>query len=197
MACQPLQPAGFEIFNYNIYAVCGDGCLMEGIASEAASLAGTLVSTTCAGSSTTTTSPSRATPASRSPKMSQRGSWHTDGMSCALATQRHRSDRARSPSLSGDEGPPDFIVLDSHIGYGSPNKQDTAAAHGEPLGEEEVRLTKRYYGWPEDASFLVPEVVHEHFADGMGARGAATRREWMELFDAYRAEYPELAAEID
>src|SRR5208282_6000329 len=68
------------------------------------------------------------------------------------------------------KGRPTFIILDSHIGYGSPHKQDTAAAHGEPLGEEEVRLTKRSYGWPEDAKFLVPDGVREHFAAGIGAR---------------------------
>jgi transketolase len=92
---------------------------------------------------------------------------------------------------------PTLIVLDSHIGYGSPGKQGTAAAHGEPLGEEEVRRTKRYYGWPEDAKFLVPSGVYDHFANGIGARGAKARREWTGLFDAYRSKYPELAAEID
>jgi transketolase len=90
-----------------------------------------------------------------------------------------------------------LIVVDSHIGYGSPNKQDTAAAHGEPLGDEEVRLTKRGYGWPDDARFLIPEGVYEHFAAGVGARGAKTRSEWMELFSSYRANYPGLATEID
>ena len=91
------------------------------------------------------------------------------------------------------KGRPTLIVLDSHIGYGSPHKQDTAAAHGEPLGEEEVRLTKRSYGWPEDAQFLVPDGVREHFAAGIGARGAAARSRWTELFASYRAAYPELA----
>ena len=88
-------------------------------------------------------------------------------------------------------------MLDSHIGYGAPHKQDTAAAHGEPLGEEEVRLAKRFYGWPEDEKFYVPDGVYEHFAAGVGARGASLRREWTQLFDAYRAGYPELATEID
>jgi transketolase len=95
------------------------------------------------------------------------------------------------------KGRPTFIILDSHIGYGSPHKQDTAAAHGEPLGEEEVRLTKRDYGWPEDAKFLVPDVVPAHFADGIGARGAQAHSRWNDLFGAYRAKYPELATEID
>jgi transketolase len=95
------------------------------------------------------------------------------------------------------KGRPTFIILDSHIGYGAPHKQDTAAAHGEPLGDEEVRLCKRFYGWPEDAQFFVPEGVQEHFVAGMGARGAEARRRWTELFGAYRGKYPELAAEVD
>jgi transketolase len=95
------------------------------------------------------------------------------------------------------EGRPTFIVLDSHIGYGSPNKQDTAAAHGEPLGDDECRLVKRAYGWPEDAKFLVPEGVYEHFTAGIGTRGAEARRKWTELFESYRTQYPDLAAEIE
>jgi len=95
------------------------------------------------------------------------------------------------------KGRPTFIVLDSHIGYGSPHKQDTSAAHGEPLGDDEVRLTKRAYGWPEDANFLVTDGVYEHFAAGVGARGAQARRQWTELFGKYRGKYSDLAAEID
>jgi transketolase len=95
------------------------------------------------------------------------------------------------------KGRPTFIVLDSHIGYGSPHKHDSAAAHGEPLGDEEVRLTKRSYGWPEDAKFLVPDGVYEHFADGIGKRGASLRQKWEALFAAYRASYPDLADQID
>jgi len=95
------------------------------------------------------------------------------------------------------EGRPTLIVLDSHIGYGSPHKIDSAAAHGEPLGEDEVRLTKRAYGWPEDAKFLVPHGVMGAFEAGIGARGAEARRRWEELFAQYRTRYPELATEID
>jgi transketolase len=94
-------------------------------------------------------------------------------------------------------GRPTFIILDSHIGYGSPNKQDTSAAHGEPLGEDEIRLVKKNYGWPEDAKFLVPKEVYAHFSEGIGARGAQAREKWAELFGAYRQKYPELATEID
>jgi transketolase len=94
------------------------------------------------------------------------------------------------------KGRPTFIILDSHIGYGSPHKQDTPEAHGEPLGDEEIRLTKRSYGWPEDAKFLVPNDVYAHFAAGVGARGAHARREWTELFGVYQAQYAALATEI-
>src|ERR1700740_709054 len=95
------------------------------------------------------------------------------------------------------KGRPPLIILDSHIGYGSPHKIDTAAAHGEPLGEEEVKLAKRSYGWPEDAKFLVPEGVYEHFAANFGARGAKLRAEWMALFERYRRAYPELADQCE
>src|SRR5262249_51197238 len=95
------------------------------------------------------------------------------------------------------KGRPTLIVLDSHIGYGSPHKQDKAAAHGEPLGDEECRLVKRSYGWPEEAQFLVPDGVREHFKAGIGARGADARKKWTELFASYRAAHPELAGEID
>jgi transketolase len=88
---------------------------------------------------------------------------------------------------------PTLVIVDSHIGYGAPTKQDTHAAHGEPLGEEEIKLTKRFYGWPEDAKFLVPEGVREHFAQGIGARGAKLRGEWMALFDAYKQQHPKEA----
>src|SRR5262249_54684755 len=94
-------------------------------------------------------------------------------------------------------GRPTFLIVDSHIGYGSPHKQDTAAIDGEPLGDEEVRLSKRSYGWPEDAKFLVPEGVREHFSAGVGRRGAEARARWTELFTAYRAKHPELANEVD
>ena len=91
---------------------------------------------------------------------------------------------------------PTLLIVDSHIGYGSPNKQDTSGAHGEPLGEEEVRLTKKRYGWPEDARFHVPDGVREHFRAGMGSRGASLRERWFERLEDYRARYPELADEL-
>ena len=92
---------------------------------------------------------------------------------------------------------PTLIIVDSHIGYGAPHKQDTAEAHGEPLGDEEVRETKRFYGWPEDAEFLVPDGVQERFAEVMGKRGAELRAKWDELFESYRADEPENAAHLE
>ena len=88
---------------------------------------------------------------------------------------------------------PTLIIVDSHIAYGAPNKQDTSAAHGELLGEEEIRLTKRHYGWPEDATFLVPDGVREHFQTGIGRRGKALHAAWWATFEEYRQRYPALA----
>jgi transketolase len=88
---------------------------------------------------------------------------------------------------------PTLIIVDSHIAYGAPNKQDTSAAHGEPLGKEEIKLAKRNYGWPEDAQFLVPDGVREHFHAGIGARGQALHDAWWAKFEAYKRQYPDLA----
>jgi transketolase len=189
---------GFDIFDYNIYAVCGDGCLMEGIGSEAASLAGHLgLDNLCwvyDNNHITIEGNTRITFTEDVAARFLAYGWNVlrvgdandiDRIEQALTTFRKTKDR------------PTFIVLDSHIGYGSPHKQDTAAAHGEPLGEEEVKLVKRFYGWPEDKKFYVPDGVYEHFAAGVGTRGAKLRSEWTQLLDSYRAEYPELAAEIE
>ncbi|HEY5909529.1 MAG TPA: transketolase [Verrucomicrobiae bacterium] len=189
---------GFELFNYKVYTVCGDGCLMEGISSEAASLAGHLAlenlcwvfdnnHITIEGSTNITFTEDVAA------RFLAYG-WNVlrvgdandvDGIERVLRVFRQTKGR------------PALIILDSHIGYGSPHKQDSSEAHGEPLGEEEVRLTKRSYGWPEDAKFFVPDGVYAHFAAGIGARGSAARREWLTLFSAYRDKFPELAAEIE
>src|SRR5439155_11045193 len=91
---------------------------------------------------------------------------------------------------------PTLIIVDSHIGYGAPTKQDTHTAHGEPLGEQEIRLAKRFYGWPEDAKFLVPDGVRAHFDAGIGSRGAKLRGEWNALLEAYGAKYPKEAGAL-
>jgi len=190
--------AGFEVFNYHIYAVCGDGCLMEGMGSEAASLAGHLgLDNLCwifDNNHITIEGDTNITFTEDVAARFLAYGWNV--LRIADANDIDRIEHALR-IFHQTRGRPTFIVLDSHIGYGSPNKQGSAAAHGEPLGEEEVRLTKRYYGWPEDAKFLVPEGVYGHFAQGIGARGATARREWTAHFDKYRATYAELATEID
>ncbi|HEV3165913.1 MAG TPA: transketolase C-terminal domain-containing protein, partial [Isosphaeraceae bacterium] len=104
-------------------------------------------------------------------------------------------DRAFREFLDEQERPT-LIIVDSHIGWGAPHKQDTSAAHGEPLGEEEIRHTKRNYGWPEDAKFLVPDGVYEHFRDGIGKRGKELRDAWFGRLEQYKAEFPELADQL-
>jgi len=189
---------GFELFNYNIYAVCGDGCMMEGISSEAASLAGHLgLDNLCWVFDNNHITIEGNTNIAFTEDVAARFlayGWNVLRVGDANDVDRieHALDVFRQT-----KGRPTFIVLDSHIGYGSPHKQDTAEAHGEPLGEDEVRLTKRSYGWPEDAKFLVPDGVYAHFAAGIGARGSQARQKWTELFSAYRAKYPELATEIE
>ncbi len=191
------QP-GFDVFDYDIYSVCGDGDMMEGISSEAASLAGHLEldnlcwvydnnHITIEGNTRITFTEDVAT------RFLAYG-WNVLRVGDANDIDRieHALDVFRQTL-----GRPTFIILDSHIGYGAPHKQDTAAAHGEPLGDDEIRLSKRFYGWPEDAKFFVPDGVREHFDAGIGKRGAEAKRGWTDLFAAYRAKYPELAAEID
>jgi transketolase len=189
---------GFDIFDYNIYAVCGDGCLMEGISSEAASLAAHLgLDNLCwvyDNNHITIEGNTRITFTEDVAARFLAYGWNV--LRVGDANDVDRIEHALEV-FHKTKGRPTFIVLDTHIGYGSPHKQDTSAAHGEPLGEEEVRLCKRAYGWPEEAKFLVPEGVYEQFEDGIGARGGKARREWTELFEAYRSKYPELATEID
>ena len=188
----------FDVFDYNIYAFCGDGCLMEGIASEAASLAGHLgLDNLCWVYDNNHITIEGNTSLAFTEDVATR--FLAYGWNVLRVGDANDLDRIENALdiFRRTKGRPTFIVLDSHIGYGSPNKQDTSAAHGEPLGDEEIRLTKRSYGWPEDAKFLVPEGVYEHFTSGIGGRGAEARHKWTQLFDAYRKKYPELAAEID
>ena len=189
---------GFDIFDYNIYAVCGDGCLMEGIGSEAASLAGHLgLDNLCwiyDNNHITIEGNTRITFTEDVEARFLAYGWNV--LRVGDANDIDRIEHAFEMFRKTPERPT-IIVLDSHIGYGSPHKHDTAAAHGAPLGEEEVRLCKRFYGWPEDAKFLVPDGVYDHFASGVGARGAEARRQWNERFAAYAGQYPELAREIE
>ncbi|HZD27735.1 MAG TPA: transketolase, partial [Xanthobacteraceae bacterium] len=186
------------IFGYNIYSVCGDGCMMEGVGSEAASLAGHLALDNLCwiydNNHITIEGNTRITFTEDIAARFLGYGWNV--LRVGDANDIERIEQALD-IFHKTKDRPTFIILDSHIGYGSPHKQDSAAAHGEPLGEEEVRLTKRDYGWPEDAKFLVPDAVPAHFAAGIGVRGAQVRTRWNELFAAYRAKYPELATEID
>jgi transketolase len=189
---------GFAIFDYNIHVVCGDGCLMEGVTSEAASLAGHLgLDNLCWVYDNNHITIEGQTSLAFTEDVAARFlgyGWNVLRVGDANDLDRIEQALAR---FRDTKGRPTLIILDSHIGYGAPHKHDTSAAHGEPLGEEEVRLAKRSYGWPEDAQFLVPDGVREHFAAGIGARGAAARSRWTTLFAAYRAKYPDLATEIE
>jgi len=188
---------GFEVFNFNVYAICSDGDLMEGIGGEAASLAGHLkLSNLCWIYDHNRVTLDGPADWSFSEDVATRFvgyDWNvtrvTDAndlemLARAFETFQKTTDR------------PTLIIVDTHIGYGSPHKQDTSAAHGEPLGEEEVRLVKRFYGWPEDAKFLVPEGVREHFRDGIGRRGHDARAQWTKMFAEYSQKYPELADQL-
>jgi len=187
----------FEIFDFNVYAMCSDGDLMEGIGGEAASLAGHLkLSNLCWMYDHNGVTLDGPADWSFSEDVATRFigyGWNVtrvgdandlEMLARAFETFQKTTDR------------PTLIIVDSHIGYGSPHKQDTNAAHGEPLGEEEVRLTKKFYGWPEDAKFLVPEGVREHFRDGIGRRGHELRWQWAKKFADYSQEYPELAERL-
>ncbi len=189
---------GFDIFDHNIYAVCGDGCLMEGVGSEAASLAGHLeLDDLCwiyDNNHITIEGNTRITFTENVAARFLAYRWNVLRVGDANDLERIANALA---VFQHTRGRPTLIILDSHIGYGSPHKVDSAEAHGEPLGEEEIRLVKRAYHWPENAKFHVPDGIIEHFADGIGARGAEARRRWEALFADYSARYPELATEIE
>ncbi|HME93876.1 MAG TPA: transketolase [Methylomirabilota bacterium] len=197
LAARYNQP-GFDVFDYRIYAVCGDGDLMEGVGSEAASLAGHLgLDDLCWIYDNNHISIEGPTGITFTEDVAARFlAYRWNVLRVSDANDRARIEDALTV-FRETRGRPTLIVLDSHIGYGAPHKVDTAAAHGEPLGEDEVRFAKRAYGWPEDAKFLVPDGVREHFDAGIGARGALARRRWEERLTAYREKYPDLAAEID
>ena len=185
---------GFNLFDYDIYALCGDGCMMEGISGEAASLAGHLkLDNLCWIYDNNHITIEGNTALAYSDDVATRFigyGWNVtrvgdandlEMLERAFRTFKNTSDR------------PTLIIVDSHIAYGAPNKQDTSAAHGEPLGEEEIRLTKRHYDWPPDANFLVPDEVRAHFQEGIAARGLALHQAWWAEFERYRQHYPELA----
>ena len=188
---------GLEIFNFNVYAMCSDGDLMEGVGGEAASLAGHLkLSNLCwiyDHNSITLDGP--ADWSFSEDVMTRFVGYGWNVTRVTDANDLEMLARAYKVFLKTTDRPT-LIVVDSHIGYGSPHKQDSNAAHGEPLGEDEVRLVKRFYGWPEDAKFLVPEGVREHFREGIGKRGRELHSEWSKTFSQYTQKYPELADQL-
>ncbi|HQR40616.1 MAG TPA: transketolase [Blastocatellia bacterium] len=189
---------GYEMFNYNIYAIAGDGCMMEGVASEAASLAGHLgLDNLCWIYDNNYITIEGHTNITFTEDIAARFMGY--GWNVLRVGDANDMDRIQNALdvFKKTTGRPTFIILDSHIGWGSPNKQDKPEAHGEPLGDEEIKLTKRAYGWPEDAKFLVPDGVYDHFNAGIGKRGGAARDAWKAMFEKYRAEYPAFATEIE
>jgi transketolase len=187
----------FEMFNFDVYALAGDGCMMEGISGEAASLAGHLkLSNLCWIYDNNKITIEGHTEWAFSEDVATRFigyGWNVtrvgdandlDMLERAFHVFKNTRDR------------PTLVIVDSHIAWGAPNKQDTHAAHGEPLGEEEIRLTKRNYGWPENEKFLIPDGVKEHFQQGIGKRGKELRDAWFAQVDAYKTKYPREADEL-
>jgi transketolase len=188
----------FPLFDYNVYTLCGDGDMMEGVSSEAASLAGHLMlGNLCWIYDSNRVTIEGHTDLAFSDDVAARFlayGWNVRRVGDANDTRRLA---AEFEMFRTGGTVPTLIVVESHIGYGAPHKHDTSAAHGEPLGEEEVRLAKRSYGWPEDAKFRVPDGVREHFDSGIGARGRRLRAAWFERLAAYRSAFPELADRIE
>ncbi|MEN6451022.1 MAG: transketolase [Thermoguttaceae bacterium] len=218
---------GFDLFDFNVYAFCSDGDLMEGVGGEAASLAGHLkLSNLCWLYDDNHITIEGHTELAFDEDVAQRFAgygWnvlHVADANNLAAIRRafemfrdreaaakeamfadrghplqHVSPNESSRTFSADR--PTLIILRSTIAYGAPHKANTAEAHGAPLGEEEVRLTKAAYGWPENEKFLVPPDVPAHFQHGVGARGGKLQADWAEKFAGYKAQYPELAAQLD
>jgi transketolase len=189
---------GFPLFDFDVYAFCGDGDFEEGVSNEAASLAGhQRLDNLCWVYDNNHISIDGPTEITYSDDVAARFAgygWNVtrvgDANDLDLLTRGFEAFRK-------EQDRPTLVIVDSHIGWGSPHKVDTPEVHGEPLGEEEVRETKRAYGWPEDAEFLVPDGVREHFDEGIGRRGQRLREEWEDLFDGYRREKETLAVEIE
>ena len=189
---------GYDLFDYNVYALAGDGCMMEGLSSEAASLAAHLgLANLCWIYDDNRISIEGPTSLAFTEDVAARFTaygWNVTRVSDAndldMLARAYRCFLATTDR-------PTLIIVESHIGYGAPHRQDTKEAHGEPLGADEVRLAKQFYGWDPEVQFFVPEGVREHFRTGIGRRGTEGRRAWQEHLAAYRREYPELGRQLD
>jgi transketolase len=195
---QHFNRSDFTIFDYDVYALCGDGDMMEGVSSEAASLAGQqMLGNLCWIYDSNRITIEGHTNLAFSDDVAARFlayGWNVQHVGDANDTER----LAQALHIfKQTHDTPTLIIVESYIGYGAPHKHDTSAAHGEPLGEEEIRLAKRNYGWPEDAKFLIPDGVREHFQEGIGRRGRRLHKEWSTLFASYRKRYPDVADRID
>jgi len=188
----------YAMFDYDGGALCSDGDMMEGVSSEAASFAGhQMLGNLCWIYDSNRITIEGHTDLAFSDDVAARFlayGWNVQRV--GDANDRERLAQAIEVFKKTNDVPT-LIIVESHIGYGAPHKHDTSAAHGEPLGEEEIRLAKRSYGWPEDAKFLVPEGVREHFQDGMGRRGRGLQKDWDTLFTSYRSKHPDLADRIE
>jgi transketolase len=189
---------GFEIFDFNVYALCGDGDMMEGVGCEAASLAGHLkLSNLCwIYDHNHVTLDGPASYSFSEDVMTRFAGLGWNVTRVADANDMEMLGRAYQTFLDTNDRPT-LIVVDSHIGYGSPNKHDSSDSHGEPLGEAEVKLTKKFYGWPEDAKFLVPDGVYDQFKSGIGKRGGEAHASWEKTHSEYKAKFPDLAVQIE
>jgi transketolase len=189
---------GTQLFDFDVYVIAGDGDLQEGISHEAASLAGHLkLDNLCWIFDNNHISIDGDTALAFSDDVLSRFEgygWNV--LRVGDANDTGLLGRAFE-EFKAETGRPTLIVVDSHIGWGAPNKQDTESAHGEPLGEDEIKLTKKAYGWPEDARFLVPDGVRERFDEVIGRRGAEAHAEWVDTFGSYEQDKPELAAELE
>lgn len=190
------QP-GFDLFGYDVYALCSDGDLMEGVGREAASMAGHMrLSNLCwiyDDNKITIEGSTDLAFTEDVDRLFESMGWNVariddandiEAINAALDLFRMTDDR------------PTLIILQSVIGYGAPNKQNTAGAHGAPLGEDEIRLAKQFYGWPEDQKFHVPEDVRQHFDQGIGERGRKEYEAWSDKWDAYKEQFPAQASEL-
>ena len=188
----------FELFNYRVYAICGDGDIMEGVAAEAASLAGHLkLSNLCwIYDNNRVTLDGPASWSFNEDAMTRFVGYGWNVTRVADANDLMMLSHAYKKFQQNTDGPT-LIVVDSHIGYGSPHKQDSYEAHGEPLGEEEIKLAKKFYGWPEDKQFYVPDGVYQRFQEELGSRGKRERDKWVALFGEYSKKYPELADQLN
>jgi transketolase len=197
MATHFNKPGFEDLINFNVYVICSDGDMMEGISHEAASLAGHFkLSNLCWIYDNNHITIEGKTDLAFSEDVAERfKGYHWNVTRVTDANDLEQLERAFQTFLSTDDRPT-LIIVDTHIAWGSPNKQDTHGAHGEPLGEDEIRLTKKFYGWPEDAKFLVPEGVYDHFKRGIGKRGKELRDAWFGRLDEYRAKYPDLADQL-